>query len=661
PNETFAKLPNEVLRIILNHLRALHVHEQSNSCATCWARDCCSVTLSNKRLLQVGRAALYEEIQLVGSDNAAQRKKYRGVYPTRLVLLRRTIRADPKLAALVRTIKVPALPDDALLEREEYHDVVASLVMACPNLERLDGFYPSYNHNHSRLFHALSTRTKLREMAWIVDSMPPLQAPASVPSIGSTSNLNDIYLPPQIANNFIRNHMDWNELSHLTIHCLPGAHLRTPHHLINVVLSYLPSLDSLYLSDVPATSFDDQCLLNLPRPLKKLTLSNCSGITTNGFATFATHDAAKDLETLTLIHQNIDSLTAIVRVLSKLAKLTTFSIVQAAAPKPDEDFFCFMPYVASRSLKMLHWDIFESALPSERNPYTGSCASRTDDLIARSIASGGFPSLRFLRAPCDASGRFQALCRPKERVDLPGDRFRTHLVNQVATADPTVRYSAALPSSSSRALPYRMTSANKSVDLGSMMRDMPGDRSSLATRDSGKVFSVGSGFGCAFIPGLSREVGSDLHQARLAAQERLEAARRIPRIEVNVENEDGTLVESSGMAAYMGDVTSNITYLLSPDSGATDERGGLVGIAELLGDGGEDLSACGDAASRSGAGYGTGCLANAVSGAGGSSAGAGGRLPDGCTGRWNSYNHDSNLANKHGDDWWWHTERGRWK
>lgn len=609
-------------------------------------RDCCSIATCNKRWLEAARGALYEDIQLVGPDSAAQRKKYRGVYFTRLVLLRRSIRANPQIAEMVRILKVPALPDEAPVEAEGYHDIVASVVMACPNLERLDGFYPAYNHSDSRLVHALSTRRKLKERVWIIDGAPAevefpgqqLRPPKSKsrqpkhPSSSERLSHPFNYLPVHLANNFVRHHMDWSELTHLTIHGLPGASLYTPNGLINVVLSYLTSLESLYLSDVPATSFDDFYLMAMPRPLKKLSLSRCPGVTTAGLATFVTLDAAQDLETLTLIHQNVDSLPAVVRILSKLTRLTSFSLVQAWAPTPEDGGFCFMPYVASRSLKKLHWDVFE-----------GAASSRADDVLARSIAAGGFPSLRFLRTPCDADGRFQSLCRPMERVGLPGDRFRPGAASQAPSKN----------AAAAKQPPHNGSAADLEYDSRS--------RSSCDTRDSGKA--LGGGGGAWWPP--AREAGSDLLQARLAAQARLEAARKVPRIEFNVEDEDGVMVESMGLAGYMGDVSSRIAYSLSPDRGGTDARGGLVGIAELLGDGGEDLC-CGDGEQAAAVAEAERSREKGRGKKGGGSAGGGemAKVRDGCTGRWNSYYKNDGPAGgskASGGDGWWHTERGRWR
>lgn len=667
--------------------------------------------MGNRKWLQAARAALYEDIRLVGTDSAQQRKKYKGVYTTRLVLLRRSLRADPRLADLVRFLKVPALPDDAPVEAAVYHDIVASVVMACPNLERLDGFYPSYNHGESRLFNALTSRVKLKEMTWVIDAMPSefghhghksnsSKSKNRYSAADSFSKLHAnpySYLTAQLANKFVRHHMNWTGLSHLNIHCLPNANLRTPNGLINIVLTYLPALRSLYLSHIPAESFDDSHLLDLPCRLKKLSIAHCPGVTATGLSTFVTQSSAQDLETLTLIHQNIDSLPAIVRILSKLAKLTTFNLVQGLAPALPEDAFAIwlMPYLASPSLRKLHWDIFESESYG---------ATKADDILARSIVANGFPKLHMLRVPCDPDGLFQALCKPKERVDLPGDRYRNFggsLVNQGA-ATPASRHSAGGKTAGGGQKPPAPTASpygGSGVDL-MVAADFSSDsRSSSDTnsKDSGKFLS-------STVP--AREAGSDLHAARRAAQARLEAARQFPKIEANITDEDGVLVESTGLAGYIGTVSSRVHYTLAPDPGASDERGGLVDMGELLGDGGEDLYGAGAGAgssSRGGgppeAGYGTGCVPSYVqqtremdghhaetagggkggnkltkSGGGsgkhasrnleeGGGEGARAKVRDGCTGRWNSYKPGTFAVDRNkaaGDDWQ-HTERGRWR
>ena len=58
PNELFGTLPSEVLEVVLEWLKELHLNEQSNSCATCWMRDLCSLSQSCQKWAKVARFSL---------------------------------------------------------------------------------------------------------------------------------------------------------------------------------------------------------------------------------------------------------------------------------------------------------------------------------------------------------------------------------------------------------------------------------------------------------------------------------------------------------------------------------------------------------------------------------------------------------------------------
>jgi hypothetical protein len=166
---------------------------------------------------------------------------------------------------------------------------------------------------------------------------------------------------------------------------------------------------------------------------------------------------------------------------------------------------------------------------------------------------------------------------------------------------------------------------------------------------------------------LPRE-NSDLHAARLAAQGRLEAAKRFPRHVINVVDEDGTVVEKFGVGTYMGTVESRITYLLLPDAGGTDEGGGLVGVREMLGDNGEEIgviSAGPETAVTGGRRASGGVLGKkerarerSRSRDRGGDADANVKMREGCTGKWNA--HDA-VSDKKDRVRWLHAERGRWR
>ncbi|KAJ3566953.1 hypothetical protein NPX13_g6947 [Xylaria arbuscula] len=166
--ELFAALPDEVLSLILQRLKESHLKPSSSSCATCMMRDLCSVAVSAKRLLKVARLALYEDIQIVGADSQTQKKRLKMNFGSRLTLLRRTLRANPGVAVLVRTLKAPAVPQGISVEL--YQNLIASVVMACPNFEKLVGPHQNYDFTFGRLFHALSTREQLTDIHWTLEA-----------------------------------------------------------------------------------------------------------------------------------------------------------------------------------------------------------------------------------------------------------------------------------------------------------------------------------------------------------------------------------------------------------------------------------------------------------------------------------------------------------
>ncbi|KAK4189044.1 hypothetical protein QBC35DRAFT_171770 [Podospora australis] len=623
PGELFAALPGEVLELILEEVRNLHLKPGTNSCATCWMRDCCSVAISARKFVKYAREALYKEIHLVGHEGHSMKKRTKTTYGSRLVLLRRTLRANAQIAVIVRTLKPPALPQGVGLV--EYNDLVASVIMACPNLERLVGHYPNYNHSFQRIFHALSTRQKLKEMNWILEPSPAQRQQRSRPT-GPTQHWGPPDLDPRESRGFLDFHLDWKQLTTLVIHCQLGATL-SPRNLLDRTTRALPALQNLYLSHLPHTAFSDAHLLILP-PLKKLSLAHCTGITTGGLSTMATRRTSASLQTLTLMHMNVESLPAIARLFLNLTSLETFNIVQTYAPNmPADEFIMLFPYLASRTLKKLHWDI----------PFLPAQATAADTILAKSIGAGGFPALRTICTPNDPEGIFQALCQPRERIDLPGDRYRGGQVHR--------------PGLAWQGFGHTRNSSSFSSQAGSF-------RSGIGGGGGGSNASPVSPF---FPPDimLPRD-NSDLHQARMAAQARIEAARRFPRYFVNVVDEHGATGEKFGIGAFLGTVESKIRYVLAPDTalGATDEGGGLVSVEDMLrDDGGEALILGSDGNEKSSKDKKS--KRSNKSGERESGAENDLRTRDGCIGRWNTYS--GNVVDKKDKERWCHTERGRWR
>lgn len=615
PNELFGALPGEVLEVILECLKELHLDPKSNSCTTCWARDLCSLSLASRKWSKVARLSLYQDIQIVGADSLSHRKKFKITQGCRMTLLRRTLRANAGLAETVRSLKVPmamgencdTTPSKAAAgssPKELYENRVAALIMACPNLEVLAGPMATYNHNQfNRITHALSTRTNLKTMDWRIEavdangsSLPTSSSTYDLGRPGSSSCGSSIMssafsgmLPGPLdaaqETNFLGFHRSWTSLTSVSIHCLPGASL-APDTLLQRTLTCLPSLKHLHLSRLPANAFSDATLLSLP-PLQTLTLSHISGISSGGLSAFATRPNSRGLRGLHLRHTPLTSLPALARLLSHLRSLTAFSLVQDFSPlmPVEDDVFALwmMPYLASSSVTKLHWDIM-ARLPA-------GTVSDADDILARSIEAGGFPALRSLRAPSDPEGVFQALCRPLEVIARSSDRI----------------WANGGRCGSSHGRGGSASSIRSVVKVGSLPKS-----ATAASLPTGSSFA-------APLPH-----GTDLRAARIAAQARLDDARPNFRFQVNVHSEEGQVVDAFGLGGFVGTVGSPIDYCLRPDAGSSDELGGLVDVPDIAAPGGEALQ-------------------DGVSG---------------CTGSWNW--REGVVADKREKEKWWHTERGRW-
>jgi hypothetical protein len=537
PGEAFRKLPKELLIVIVDQLKTLHLEGGvgSGTCPTCMMRDLCNLSLTSRKWAAAARPKLYEIIHLVGQDSMAHiKKKFKMKAGSRLKLLRRTLRGNTMLAKHVRDLKVPDLdPSASRKEQENYLDVVASIVMSCPNLERLLGLYPSYNHEFSRLAHALSTRTRLVEQVWNIAASPyQRQYHLSDENSPSLYTLVKGPLNSEEAANFLSTHDSWSNLTTMVFHCSPGGVLDPP--LLLRTLRKLPSLQDLAISAIPKVPSN---LLSTLPPLKSLYLAQLPNLSLNDLSTFATCSSAGSLTSLSLIDINLSSLPALARLLSNMTSLKRFTIKQDLPPTLPIGTSIFLhPYLASNSLKYLSWDIL---VPNEED-HLGD-ATR---ILAKAIRANGFPALRTLKAPCDYDGLLQSLCRPAERI-------------------------------------------TSSYESGAWKGSSPGTLMELIDerrKDSGVDVSADSGYGSSTMSGY--EYTRSLRSARLAAQQRIEAARSKPKIQVTAEDwsdwQTGNIVTTARyeLGAYIGMVGSKIHYSLDPDVEGSDELG--VGVEDLL-------------------------------------------------------------------------------
>ncbi|KAJ5047141.1 uncharacterized protein L3040_002983 [Drepanopeziza brunnea f. sp. 'multigermtubi'] len=258
-------------------------------------------------------------------------------------------------------------------EQDEYLELLASLIVACPNLERFPGFYSAYDHEFTKLVHALSTRAKLTEKVRIISASP-----------------------------YRRQHR-----FNISADADPGG---TIDSLVFTDIFYSsPSLENILVSSYPATSFNGETLLSLPS-LKSVRLDNLPGVTADGLSSYGSHARTDFLTSLSLISLPLLSQPVLTRLFSHLKSLVRSTISQAPSPSlPNGVEIYLHPYLASSTLQYLHWEFTN---PSDR---------QATDIFAKSTESGGFPALRTLRAPTDPDGTLQRLCRPRDRIEHQAD------------------------------------------------------------------------------------------------------------------------------------------------------------------------------------------------------------------------------------------------
>ena len=312
-------------------------------------RDLSSLEQTSRRWYAAAQKHLYRRIDIIGADSPHKLQRFRIKHGARLVLLRRTLRAKPLTAALVEDLHVPdpiipiySFNGDPNPEYDGYLSILASVVMALPNLETFGGFYPFYNHTFDRLTHALSTRTKLRQHAWIIAEN------------GEIASRSKTQLPPGLLDHhqvyqFRTYHDRWSNLETLLL-CSPGAHGVLEHHVLLNVLQRLPALKHLGVSSFDADDFNNHTLLGLPY-LTSLRLEECAGVTDSGLTRWAASPNSYRIEQLSLIHQFIESLITISKLLAGLERLQKFVILQTdLAPSLPLDMVVFQPLLASKSL-----------------------------------------------------------------------------------------------------------------------------------------------------------------------------------------------------------------------------------------------------------------------------------------------------------------------
>lgn len=411
PPHVFRGLPREIYDCILQQLQFLHFDAASQVCPSCYLRDVRNLGLTSRAWGKAAREQLYRSIWIVTDDAHHELRKLKVKNTGRLKLLRRTLRERSVLARYVQELKLSDVyelyQNASQAGKSDIVDLLASIVMACPNLERITGFNISYDHSFDRLSHALSTRRNLRERIWILENHKRLEIPSD-----SHKSISNIYFPyDDPIETFVQHSDNWLALETLVLHAQrPGC---MNFRSFIATFRKLPSLKNLLLSNFSSEEFNDRTLQALPA-LHSLRLQDLHGVTDKGLLRFATSEAAKTLRSLSLIDLEIMLLCVISKFLSSLPELRRFTLVQDGSPGLIPGAVAPFPVFQSKSLQFLHWDIL---VPGTAN----------DDL-ASSVEAGAFPSLRTIRAPSDHDGLLQDLCRPLAQIAHTNDR---HLVRRM--------------------------------------------------------------------------------------------------------------------------------------------------------------------------------------------------------------------------------------
>lgn len=519
---------------------------------------------------------------------------------SRLKLLRRTLRECNAIARYVRVLHLSnfqSLYEDASIEREEIVNLVASLAMACPFLERLVGFNIPYTHEFDRLSHALSTRPNLRERVWLLQDKEPEF------SDDEENDLDQYYLAScDPTERFLELNSKHPLLSSLVLY-QTGYQAAASLNFRSIVgtVRQLPALRHLSISGLSSSSFTNLALSALPASLQSLRLESLTGINDKGVQRFADTATARILESLTLVDLDITTLNTISLILSeRFPKLTSFSIAQTKAPRITTQA-TILDFDAP-SLRKLHWEFYSEAGPIPAFPSLDDVNDSSDALtfpfassepiccqatsvLASSIRNGRLPRLRKVRIPHDPQGVIQALCRPLATAILPADAAYIISYRSATSCIPF------LPD-------IHHAHGNKLRHSQHSQCYSPRADSAIETPTSSIKSST---------PTLTPA------RSRLAAHSRILAARKKPAMTFRVFDPHGRVQVDKAISGHLGDIRSKITYdlktdpgrLLSSQGGEISERNmWMTGIEDLVSEGeGEAINTNMNAWARAGCGH----------------------------------------------------------
>jgi hypothetical protein len=515
---------------------------------------------------------MYRRVVVLANEEHEGLPKLKTKGTSRLKLLRRTLRENSRLSQRVLELHMSdfqSLYQNATIEREEIANLVASLVMACPRLQRLVGFHVPFSQSFDRLSYALSTKSNLTERVWMLaDTDGDAGADDDdeldqyIAECDPTERFLDLSSKYPVLSTLVLHQEQGQSSTHLNFRAIVGTFRNSPQ------LCYLA------VSGLSAKSFTNMTLNAIPANLQSLRLENLPGITEKGIQRLAISQQAVSVQKLMLIDLEIGSILTIADILSPhLASLAEFSLVQTRAPTLSRR--SSEPVLCSPSLRYIHWELRSEASPlppfitpssvelpeSQPFPFTNLepiCCLATS-LLAASIQIDAFPALRRIRIPHDPQGVVQSLCKPLASALLPSDTSKFASASRISTSDGfSIRLDepAVVSSRTHHLSTYRVTSASR---VDSVVGSLP------------------------FEPN-DADVSLTPMRSRLAAQSRILAARKNAAMTIRVFDPEGEVRANKVIGGHVGRLDSKITYDLVADTETAGQSGWITGMSDLVGD-----------------------------------------------------------------------------
>lgn len=374
----------------------------------------------------------------------------------RLVLFMRTVRENPELAEMVRSLRMP------YMTREGSKAELARTVSVLPNLRYVDlpaGFYSDDASAHTLKQELMAQCPDIRRMKYTEGSE------------ASFSRIPGSRL--------------W-----MCLEVLELSGLKVDPTTLRLVLNSFTALRDLKLENLPW--LDDSVFSHIPSlpsfpPLQRFTLQDIPNVTASGLAAYLSIPQNREVLTyLTLSNTGVLP-QSLHQVLSAAPCLQSLSIIQEVSkPFPLEN----IPPLSSKSLRLLHYEITSDGGSYGLQP----AASSYYTYLMSSLTSNCLPALRDLYVR-DANFPDTLLLAPPPRI-FGGGEFSSSKPSNIGLNQPLNVYSKGMDELEWNFTPYEPPSTRGRRD--SKTRPVSLHGAQLSPQWGGEArrsVLVGNGFG----------------------------------------------------------------------------------------------------------------------------------------------------------------------